>query len=386
MKLWYLPLEAYAARYTEYLSTPYGFVETDLKRLQIPYEVIRPHNDLLQITTGQVLDVTARTIWAFDQIAILVAKIVAGEVKRDDVIYIEDMWHPGFEQLPYAMAMKFGHDRKTWPKMYVFCHAQSVDENDFTYPMRGWMRNFEHAIAKLSAGIFVAAKGLEDRLENAKVSHGNVHTVGTVFNGEVLMSIAGMSKLPMVKNRGKRVVYSSRWDSEKDPMFFLQLVEHVMERRKDIEFVVCSSNPQIRSNAPGILSAFKTIKARFQKNFTVHTNLSKQKYFEILSKSKVQFNCAKQDWVSYVLLEAALFGCAPLYVSRLSFPRALDFNMEHLFTPESIPDAYEKLCKLIDSKEERTYEWVYRRYEGSFHRMLSIMGFKVAPPPELAVR
>ena len=51
--------------------------------------------------------------------------------------------------------------------IYAMLHAQSVDEYDFTYPMRTWMRGFELGLDKRMTGIFVGSSIHKEQLREA---------------------------------------------------------------------------------------------------------------------------------------------------------------------------------------------------------------------------
>ena len=95
-------LEPYEGRYTLQLQQ---WNEEVFKRRGINYEII--HGDTLDdsksIVTGQVLDAHGRSYYSLTQMAKLVKKMKAGEIRFDDVIYFEDMFTPGLEALPYIM-------------------------------------------------------------------------------------------------------------------------------------------------------------------------------------------------------------------------------------------------------------------------------------------
>ena len=69
----------------------------------------------------------------------LVKMMKEGEVNCEDVIYFEDMFHPGIESLPYIFNQT---DAKFRPKIFVRCLAQTIDPDDFVHVwgMAGWMR------------------------------------------------------------------------------------------------------------------------------------------------------------------------------------------------------------------------------------------------------
>lgn len=374
MRLFYVPLELYRERYTEYLSGPNGMFERQAKELGVDVVPIRPNSRVNTIETGVVLDPIARCSWAFEQTQQLVQMITTGFITNKDVIYFEDFWHPGMEMVPYAMSLV---DREQI-KLYAFNHAQSVDPNDFTANMP-WMRAFEIAWAKRLSGIFCAANELAQMMTTGWGSSSQYHSTGTVFDHRVLYDIVGLSEDWDCKDpeRPNTVVFSSRWDKEKDPAFFCQLADAVLKERDDVAFVVCTGAKELRSNDPSLLELAKNMQQHHgEGSFKVLADLTKADYYNVLADSSVQFNCARQDFVSYTLLEAATFGCAPLYPNRDTFPDALHHHESHLYKPGNVFDAKLKLYALLGGPL-KSYEWVYKKYERSVHRMLRVMGFDV---------
>jgi glycosyltransferase involved in cell wall biosynthesis len=182
------------------------------------------------------------------------------------------------------------------------------------------------------------------------------------------------------ESRRNAVVFSSRWDTEKNPLFFLALAESFAKTRPDVEFIICTGLPALSSNDPAMLRALKDYQSR-HRNLAVFEGVSKKEYFEILRSCKVQFNCASQDFVSYSLLDAMLNGCAPLYPDILTFPDALNRSQKNLYEArfEStshvyLADAIAKLNVLLDSPVD-DYSWVWKKYETSTKRKLGTMGF-----------
>jgi glycosyltransferase involved in cell wall biosynthesis len=360
----YVPLEQYKERYTEFLSGPTGVVATALKEKGIQHIALRPNPVLNRITKGFVLDPVARCSWAFRQTESLVSMLLDGGISSDDVIYIEDFWHPGMEMIPYAMDIANVH-----PKLYAFCHAQSVDPNDFTYAMLSWIRDFETAWGKCLTGIFTASDVLTDWIALGSIAPlSKIHTIGTVFSSQKLKRF----HRPGTHRKTKRVVFSSRWDKEKQPGFFMDLVERVKQERSDIEFVVCTGFKELVSNDPALVARAKSL-AKTTPQFKIYEDCDRSFYYGMLDASKVQFNCALQDFVSYTLLEATTFGCAPLYPNYLSFPEPLNNDPRHLYSPWDQLEVKEKLYALLDSPEGE-YSWVYLPFEQSFDKALKIMG------------
>lgn len=374
-KLFYMPLEPYKERYTCQLSRPItGWLERNWRREGIHYERIYGESLNKQIKVGSVLDACGRGYWATTQIANLLKKINAGEVTTEDVIYFDDFWHPGFFALPYAF-----HLMKIWPRMYAMLHAQSVDIFDFTHPMRHWMRHAEIAEGKLLRGIFVTSTCLRDLCLEAGVGNiTTVHLCGLPYCSEEVEEQFPI-RATLIKKE-KQVVFSSRWDEEKDPRFYLRVVDEVINGmgRKDIKFIVTTSADQLRSNNKDLLITLQDAQRKHYGKLVVYTGLSKREYYETLLESAVQFNCADQDFVSWTLLEATTCGCYPVYPYFRSFPEALAHSHNHLYVKNDVQDAARKIIKGVDYNEgllalPSQFEWVFSPFDISWKRMLAVM-------------
>ena len=378
----YLPLEAYRSRYTEYTACRGGVYESIFTANKIPFLSIRPTEELMDISHGAVLDGVARSLWGFSQTGVLVKMLVKKELDpAKDVIYIEDFWHPGFEQIAYVQSLVFGPDRSKHVPVWAFCHAQSTDPFDFTAPWAWWMRDLERGWLTYLDGVFCAAKEMQDQFINGGLDHNKLHPVGHVW---LSTAVEFATTTPRAKfKREPWVVYSSRLDAEKNPRFFLDVAREVLKQRSDVVFKVCTGSPRLRSNDPEALEAIVNTANAYPNNFHVEIGLSKEEYFDILQHASVQFNCASQDFISYTLLEATYYGCAPLYPRYLTFPDALNQAEECLYLPGSVFDAKEKLISLLDNPKPENYDYVWRKYQSSGNRLLHKMGFDVFCPPPI---
>ena len=376
----YIPIEPYQSRYTEYNSVKDGVYETEFRRLGIPFVAIRPDNELRTIKQGQVLDVFGRTEWGFKQHLDLVQRICNGNIDpQEDAIFYEDFWTPGFEQLMYACSSKFGPAHRDHPKVYSFCHAQTLDKYDFTHKWAWWMRPLEKAWWDYQHRIFCAAREMFTPAAQAgfPITDGQVYklnAVGHAFNKDVMLRVALHEKSHWYpwKERNNNVIFAARFDAEKNPNFFLDLVEEVTKERSDIYFTVCTGQPNLPDNE----FSKRAHEMRFKGDLIIANNLQKTTYYSYLKQAKVMFNCAFQDWISYTVLDAAINGCAPLYPHWLTFPDVLENDPRFLYENLNLKDAKEKLYKLIDSEEEPNLEFIYKKYEDSVKRMTWHMGFR----------
>ena len=367
----YVPLEPYKERYTVQLSAKDGWLESNWKReghdvIRIDGTSISDDND---IKTGQVLDAHGRGYWACSQVMELIKLHQLGMLNPvTDVIYFDDFWHPGISALPYMFDQTNSHI-----PAFAMLHAQSVDIHDFTYPMRHWMRHFEKGIATFLSGIFVTSSCLYDLCLYAGVgTKENIYLAGLPYNSREVKNQFFPEVLPAKK---KQVVYSSRWDREKRPDFFLQVVKEVYKRRPDINFVITTSAAEVRSNDQNMVKLLERFIATEEaaRNLEVRVGQTKHQYYHNLLESKIQFNCADQDFVSWTLLEATTSGCRPVYPNYLSFPEALQYRYELMYNKDEVESAVKKIIDHID-EEPKDWSWVYGWFDKSWERMTEYMG------------
>lgn len=363
-KLYYMGLEPYEGRYTLQLQ---HWSEEVFKRRGVEYEVI--HGELLDssksIVTGQVLDAHGRSYYSLTQMAKLVAKMKAGEITWEDTIFFEDMFTPGMEVLPYIM------DQTTpeyCPNIWVRCLAQTIDPDDFlhVWHMEEWMSKYEHMVNVFVKGVLASN---EEMVAHMKIAGWNVpiyNISGLAFSKEEVQS-----RVPVRKDfhdRKRRVCFAARFDQEKQPNFYMDMIER-LKPYHDIEFCVLSGGP-LRSNDELILQRARELEQRGM--LTIHENLKKNEYYELLADSRVLFNCALQDWVSNTASEADALGTNCLYPAYRSFPETFANDAECLYIPWSTVDADTKLIKMLNKPREnlgKLSDWT----SGTIDRCLDIM-------------
>jgi hypothetical protein len=342
---------------------------------------------VLTIKHGIVLDAVEMCKWGFAQTTALIEVIMDGTIKEGDIIYFEDFWHPGMEMIPYALSLK-GLMGKV--KLCAFCHAQSVDPNDFTAKlMMPWIRRFESAWSACFDKVFVASKDLAQALIAMGVcTSAQVDTIGTIFNSVHLLKMVLLDGRHYYVSdtmlRAPLVIYSSRLDHEKDPDFFVALARECIKQDKKIGFAICSgSNNQI------LPDNIKQLLSDHPQAIRYYGGLQKVAYFYDLATSAVQLNTAKQDFVSYTLLEATTFGCAPFYPrENASFGPALGFSEELTYSKsDPIEVTAKKLIALVHHQTKKKvfspteavagdeeFAFVYGKYNRSLYRMLCKLG------------
>ena len=313
-KLFYLGLEPLASRYTAQLSNEWFPSSVKLASPHTKFVPIPGKEVDTEIGTGTVLDATGRGVFACSQIADLLLRIRTGELSNDDAIFLQDFWTPGFEAVLYALHL---HDLK--PRIYSTVWAQSVDEYDFTWGMRSWMRPIELGLANAHTAIFVASTIHRDQLRAAGFTC-PIHVVGLTIDVKAVKDM--MPELKPLSERRKNVVYSSRIDYEKNPIFMCETANRFLAEHKDWTWTVTTSGKTLRSNVHAHETTLRGLAAT-NSRFIIREGLTKREYYNELATSRIQFNCALQDYVSWTLLEALAAGCAVAYPDFRSFPECV---------------------------------------------------------------
>ena len=333
-------LEPYEGRYTLQLQQ---WSEAAFKRRGIDYEII--HGDILDdsksIVTGQVLDAHGRSYYSLTQMANLVKKMKSGQITWEDTIFFEDMFTPGIEAIPYIV------DQLPWeyqPEIYVRCLAQTIDPDDFlhVWDMQEWMGHYEKMCDTWVTGILASNEEMVAHMKIAGWKAPIFNISGLAFDKDEVQSRVQEIK-PFI-NRKKRVVFAARFDQEKQPGFFMDLIEDYGKYNRDVEFAVLSGGP-LRSNDQKYLDRARELEKTA--NFKIYENLKKNEYYELLADSRVLFNCALQDWVSNTASEADALGTNCLYPAYRSFPETFANDAECLYIPWSMEDVKNKLDHLL---------------------------------------
>lgn len=360
-KLFYLPLEPYVERYTYLMSKELGWAETHFRNNNVPFIRVEGRKSSGKINVGSVVDAFSRSQWAMAQIDTMIEYIKAGGVKDGDVIYTEDFWHPGVESLFYIRDIT-----KIKFKIGCFMHAQSIDESDFTYPMRYWIRDTERGLSKGYDYVFVTSSILASLAGQAGWNTNHILLTGLPYNMTELLRTHGEH---IKKSKERFVLFSSRFDTEKNPHFFLDLVEQC----PDINFKLVKPRAEL-SNDSQVTNRAKWIASKLGSNLEIVDTSEKSKYYDLLGRAEIQFNCAIQDWVSWTLLEAITFKCKPLYPEWKDFPYELKGFENHLYSNRSLADAEKKLRNLLNEDFDEKLMSIPMRHHDSWKRKLQYMG------------
>ena len=345
-KLYYMGLESYEARYTLQL-TEWNRRVFDRRGLDVVYVPGTTIDNTQAISVGQVLDAHGRSYFSMSQMMNLVQLMKNGEVTAEDVIYFEDMFQPGIESLPYIMDQI---PREQRPQVWVRCLAQAIDPDDFVHVwgMAGWMSTYEKMVNYFVTGVLATNEEMVAHMRIAGWTAPIYNISGLAFGkAEVLERIGGKENIKPFADRPRRVGFAARFDQEKQPGFFMDLIEMYHELTSEpCEFAIYSGGP-LRSNNPEYVERARRMEA--EGRLKIFDNISKNEYYAHLNNTRVLFNCALQDWVSNTVSEADTLGANVLYPAYRSFPETFANDPNRLYIPWSIDDAYHKMCNLLQT-------------------------------------
>lgn len=333
-RIFYLGLEPLKSRYTyqlckEWFPTAIAESSKQVEFIDIPGDTVPD-----DIEIGTVLDATGRGIYAMSQVKKLLAYIRLGDVRSDDVIFLQDFWTPGFESVQYALDL---HGIKG-VKVYSMLHAQSVDEYDFTNPMARWMRPFELGMDELHSAIFVGSTIHREQLRAAGF-RSPIHVVGLPISRN---HVSKQMKMLGGFEKTNNVIFTSRLDREKNPYFMVKCALAFLDAMPEWTFTITTSGNSFRSNDPSFVPYLYKV-AEQNDRFILLPGISKGRYYEELLRSKIQFNTSLQDYVSWTLLEAIEADCDLVYPDFRSFTECVPHG--NRFTPFVVDDAVRLLIK-----------------------------------------
>ena len=359
-------LEPYEGRYTLQLQ---DWTERVFKKRGIDYVIVpgTTIDDSKAISVGQVLDAHGRSYFGMSQMMNLVQMMRNGEVTNKDIVFFEDMFQPGMESLPYILNQV---EEKHRPAIYLRCLAQAIDPDDFVHVwgMSKWMSMYEQMCNEIPNVAILATN--EEMVAHMRIANWKapIYNISGLSFGKEEVQSRVPNRKPFLERR-ERVVFGARWDQEKQPQFFMDLLVKFKRKHPGVDFTICSGGP-LRSNNHFYVDEARHLEK--QGLITIRENLEKNEYYKILADSRVLFNCALQDWVSNTVSEADALGTNVLYPAYRSFPETFANDHTRMYIPWSIKDATAKLETLL-SKPSPSMGKISDWTNGTIDRMLDIM-------------
>jgi len=246
------------------------------------------------------------------------------------------------------------------PKVWVRCLAQAVDPDDFVHVwgMGKWMSLYEEMCNEFVTGVLASNEEMVAHMKIANWKAPLYNVSGLAFDRHEVRERVS-NEIRSWDKRQNRVVFSARFDQEKQPDFYMDLIEewYGTPGSSDVEFAILQGGP-LRSNNPKFIERARKMEERGQ--LVIYENLQKNEYYNILNDSRVLFNCALQDWTSNTVSEADALGCNVLFPAYRSFPEIFANDHERLYVPWSLTDAQIKLNTLLEKPHKnmgKISEW-----------------------------
>jgi hypothetical protein len=258
------------------------------------------------------------------------------------------------------------------PRIAVRCLAQTIDPDDFVHVwgMQKWMGLYEKMVDSF-AEIVLASN--EEMAMHMKVAgwEGDIYNISGLAYGKAEVRSRVPGELKPFEERAMRVGFAARWDQEKQPDFYMDLIESWNDNFNlpKVEFCIFSG-AKLKSNNDSYMARTRDLQARGL--LTVYEDLEKNDYYALLNDTRVLFNCALQDWVSNTVSEADTLGSNVLYPAYRSFPETFANDATRLYVPWSLEDAMSKLNTLLQkphAQQGRISDWT----DGTIDRIIDIL-------------
>ena len=150
--------------------------------------------------------------------------------------------------------------------LFRSCLAQAIDPDDFVHVwgMAGWMSTYERMVNQIP-GVTVLATN-EEMVAHMRIAGWTapIYNISGLAFGkeEVLERIGGEGNIKPFDSRPRRVGFAARFDQEKQPGFFMDLIEMYGELSSEpCEFAIYSGGP-LRSNNPEYIERARRMEAQ----------------------------------------------------------------------------------------------------------------------------
>jgi len=171
-------------------------------------------------------------------------------------------------------------------------------------------------------------------------------------------NIAGQSDVPADNADGNRIpviLWNHRWEFDKSPQMFFEVMHHLHTDGLAFELIVCGERTEIY---PGI---FDEVKESLKKHIIFWGYADNfQQYANLLFKADILPVTSNQDFFGISAVEAMHCDVFPLLPNRLAFPGHIpdDHRATHLYSDAD--DLTERLISLLrfGVPEHRSSEWV----------------------------
>ncbi len=105
------------------------------------------------------------------------------------------------------------------------------------------------------------------------------------------------------------------------------MMNQLHDIRKDFRVYITTSRKKFRSNQEWLIEKLHSANFEYQ----IFDGLSKEQYYQLLSKSKIFVSTTIEENFGYCLLEAMTLGCTPVVPNNFSHPEILENDSRFLY-------------------------------------------------------
>lgn len=169
--------------------------------------------------------------------------------------------------------------------------------------------------------------------------------------------------------RPKRILWNHRWEYDKNPKDFRDLIKILFSRNPHWEISLLGENHPDQYEVE-VSSPLEEIKKNFPEN-TMHFGPLKERdhYFKALSQCRLLPVTSHHDFLGLATLEAILYGVVPLLPNRLVYPELLPQELHEKLLYKNQADLIKKSEQLmlqgLDNQEEVLIRNHLKRFQWS---------------------
>ena len=172
------------------------------------------------------------------------------------------------------------------PKIYLRCLAQAIDPDDFVHVwgMAKWMSLYEQMCNEIPNVNILATN--EEMVAHMRIANWTapIYNISGLSFGKEEVQGRVTDRKPFAE-RKMRVIFGARWDQEKQPAFFMDMIRHWKSNPKlpEVEFAICCGGP-LRSNNQVYVDQARLMEK--EGTLKIYENLKKDEYYNILARFK----------------------------------------------------------------------------------------------------
>ena len=288
--IWIFCLERLDQRYTEqwYHNIPKTLQEEVTSR-NLAFNVITVEGVQNSTTTtaGAFLDFTDTNYYKSTQLCKFIEHMKDGRVGKNDKILFTDFWNPCITQIAYMRDLM----DQEW-ELHSIVHAGAYDPTDILgYKMQkpwpwqaesSWFHScdYNYYATDFHKDMFIRNLNIAPDEQHRAVRSGQPH-------GMIVDAMAQYADVQ--KDPDNLVMWPHRYNADKQP-----------EIAEDLAQVF------------DLVQVFKMV-------ITQKLNLSKDEYYQMLSRSKIIFSCALHENLGISIMEGVLAGVIPVLPDRCSY-------------------------------------------------------------------